>query len=363
MLALAVGRVAIEHSGRPDAAMRPLVPEIDPEPAGLRLAAPRRQHRDGRVVGVQLFGRHDVLADRLDERLHQPDGLADPKGERRAVELDTLAGIDAGLAVERQVVAILADQHVREKPRTRPAALDRQRRHRRLRHRLAAPARKGRAHVADHLEAPGHVVEYLGHVLAHLAQRAAARRAGAGGLVPHLAPRQVLRQRLASGLRGFCRRRRRVHGLRRRRLVRLGFELFQHQLELRDLAIELLRRSPETLFPEPRDLDLEPFDLERLRHEPGARRLQLGGLGGDEPAQRLMSSGSGVGVELTAISNHTPGPPSAAARFAVPSHSVAVTPPARAATSAAARASRSLRAASPAAPPSDRRSRPPARAR
>jgi len=90
------------------------------------------------------------------------------------------------------MIAVFADQDVREKPRTWLAALDRQRWHRPLHHRLAAPARERRADVADHFEVAGDVVENLGHVLAHLAHLAAASRASAPRLVHHFAARQML---------------------------------------------------------------------------------------------------------------------------------------------------------------------------
>jgi hypothetical protein len=138
---------------------------------------------------MQLLGRHDMLSDRLDQRRQQPGRLADPIGQRGAVEVDALAPIDARLPVERQMIAVLADQHMGQQPGPRPAALDRQGRHRRLRHALAAPAGKRRPDVPDHFEAAGNVVEDLADVLADLAHLAAAGRTGAGRLVNHLGAR------------------------------------------------------------------------------------------------------------------------------------------------------------------------------
>jgi len=67
---------------------------------------------------MQLRGHHDVVLDSLDQRRHQPSCLADPIGERCAIELDAFARIDAGLPIERKMIAVLADQNVREKPCT-----------------------------------------------------------------------------------------------------------------------------------------------------------------------------------------------------------------------------------------------------
>ena len=57
------------------------------------------------------------------------------------------------------MVAVFADQNVRQQTRAGLAALDRQRRHVALRHALAAPAGERRAHMPDHLEVAGDVIE------------------------------------------------------------------------------------------------------------------------------------------------------------------------------------------------------------
>jgi hypothetical protein len=138
----------------------------------------------GPVVGVQYGAGADVLADRLGQRREQELRLANPIGKRRAVEFDAFAGVDDGLAVQWGVVAVLGDHHVRDQARPRPAAFDRQRRHRRLHNALAGAAAQLWAEVADHLEAGGDVFEHLALVLADPAEgRAAAARAAAGRFV------------------------------------------------------------------------------------------------------------------------------------------------------------------------------------
>jgi transposase len=84
--------------------------------------------------------------------------VACASGPQRALQVHALAGIDGGLPVERQVIAILGDQHRRQQPGRGQAAFDGQRRHRRLHHALAAPALQRRADVADHGEARRDVV-------------------------------------------------------------------------------------------------------------------------------------------------------------------------------------------------------------
>ena len=102
MLALAIGRVAIDDRRRRPAPVGPFIAQIDPQPAGLGLAGARRQNRHRRVVGVQLLGRHDVVGSRLDQRCGQRRDLADPRRHDGAIEIDPFARVDAGLAIERK---------------------------------------------------------------------------------------------------------------------------------------------------------------------------------------------------------------------------------------------------------------------
>ena len=140
-----------------------------------------------------------MRADRLNERRGDPYRLADPVRHHRAIEIDPFASIDTGLAVQRRVIAILADENVREQPGAWPATLDRQRGHRSLHHALADPARKRGPDVPDDLEAAGDVVQHLADVLTDLAHRAAAGRAGAIWGMDDLSARQMFGQRAPAG--------------------------------------------------------------------------------------------------------------------------------------------------------------------
>jgi hypothetical protein len=98
--------------------------------------------------------------------------------------------------------------------------------------------------MPDHLEAAGHVIEGLGHVLADPAQGATAMRASAGLRVQNRFARQMRGQRPARRLVSFdrllnCRRDRRRGGGQPLGLV--GFQTLDRQLELLDLARQLLR--------------------------------------------------------------------------------------------------------------------------
>ena len=121
--------------------------------------------------------------------MHRPEqegGAPDPVGQRRAVEDDTLAGEDLRLAVERQVVGVFGDEHLRDQRVGGQTALDQPGRC------LAGAAGVARPADHQHPELHRHHVEALGHVLADLVQGARAARAGGAVDVDEgLDPRQV----------------------------------------------------------------------------------------------------------------------------------------------------------------------------
>ncbi|CAA7627334.1 conserved hypothetical protein [Magnetospirillum sp. SS-4] len=194
------------------------------------------------------------------------------------------------------MVAEFTDQHMGEQAGARLAPLDRQARHRGLHHGFAGPARQGRADMADDLEASGHVVQDLGDVLADLAQHAAAGRTGAGPGMNHLAARQMRRQRAATTMTALARLgRRNLGACLARGPIRSGADLqiLQHQFELLDLAVQLLRGAAKLLPPQPRDLHLERLDLQALGDQTGLRRRQFSGQPGDDLAQGVNVIGKG----------------------------------------------------------------------
>ena len=104
----AVGRVEEHRRRRADIGAWPVGADIDPQPAFLGAAAAGIEHRHRRVVGVHLDAGEDMRREPLAQRLQQPGGPADPVGERRAVEFDTLPCVDRRLPVERGMVRKLA---------------------------------------------------------------------------------------------------------------------------------------------------------------------------------------------------------------------------------------------------------------
>lgn len=195
--ALAVGAVAEDHRGGGRAAPATLLAHVGPQPRGARAPAPGIEHRHRGIVGVQARATEDVALQRLTERGEQRARRPHPVGERGALDVNALAGVDLGLAVERQVIAVLRDEHLGEQPRAGKPAGDGPLRGRRLHHRRAGAAALLRAHVADHPEGGRHVLEHLRDVLAEGDQHSAAARAGAGA-----SWRWVSRGRCAGSARG-----------------------------------------------------------------------------------------------------------------------------------------------------------------
>ena len=115
----------------------------------------------------------------------------------------TLAREDLRLAIQRKVVGIFVDQHMRQQRLGRHAAVDWPLRRGRLHDGLlAGPAAIARP--ADHLNAKlgGDVVQHLGTVFADRMQRRTTARAGLVVDIDHdLDPRQMRRQRTAIALR------------------------------------------------------------------------------------------------------------------------------------------------------------------
>ena len=131
------------------------------------------------------------------QRAQVPGGMADPVGQRRAIEIDALAGVDLGLAIQRQMVGIFGDQNLGDGGLGRQAALDQPRRRRGLHDAvLASPAGIFGPPGDEHPELRRHDVQPLALVLADPVQLALAARAGLVVDVDHhLDPRQMRRQR------------------------------------------------------------------------------------------------------------------------------------------------------------------------
>ena len=214
---------------------------------------------------MQALGGQDVALDQRMKRLQGRRAGADLVGQRRHAQIDALAAIAFALAVQRLMLAELLEQDHGQQVRPGEAARRDVERCRRLRDRLAVPARELLAHRLDHLPLARDHLQRLGDVLAQLRQlgRAAAGTALWRGDDDALA-RQMIGERLArrplalersvpsaSGRR--CLGRQFVLGRCRLQLLQLKLHLLEEpRLALRAAAIEL---APQLL-----DLELEMGD-------------------------------------------------------------------------------------------------------
>jgi len=140
MFTLTIGRKGKPHRRRNLAGSGPFVTHIGPQATGFRCAASGCEHRNWRVVGVHDIGGNDMRTQRVRERREQGRCLAYPLREQRAIQVYAFACVDLCLSVKRYMIAVFADEHVRQKPRTRHTALDRSWRCGRLHDRIAARA-------------------------------------------------------------------------------------------------------------------------------------------------------------------------------------------------------------------------------
>ena len=162
----AAGRIEKHHPGRIRTGPGTLVTGQSPQISRLRLAPARVQHRRTGLVHEQMPGLFQVPDEPVHHRSEVKRGLANPVGERGAVQVHPRAGVDLRLTVERQVVRILGNQHLRQRTLGRQAPLDEVRRRGSLDNPLpAGPAGILRAHGDDDAELRRHDVQPLDAIL------------------------------------------------------------------------------------------------------------------------------------------------------------------------------------------------------
>ena len=197
-----------------------------------------------------------------------------------------MAGEDLALAVQREMIVVLRDQDVGEQAGAGHAARDRARWRRRLHDPLALPAGLLETRGLDHLQLRGDEFKDLRHILVHQAQGPTAVRAAFAGVEHDAFARCGLGDpRLAAPTRR-CAFGWRLGGCRSLRWFGLGLrrghrhlEIFERELQLVDLPLDLFRARPELLPLELGDADLERLDQRlvgphRRRHPLGLRPLR-----------------------------------------------------------------------------------------
>jgi len=193
-LGSAVRTVEVDGRRRIGSIPGPVIAGVDPEPTGLGAAATGIKHRDRRVVGEHRLRGEDVLGEACLQRLQPPDRAANPIGEGRAIQLDTVPGEDLALPIKRKVIAVFGDQDMGKKAGSGHAFGDRPIRGRGLVNGAAGPAAISRPVDADDTKPGRHMIEHLADGLADPVQFAAA--AGTGPLSeidPHLLAGQMRR--------------------------------------------------------------------------------------------------------------------------------------------------------------------------
>jgi hypothetical protein len=223
-----VGRIDIGDRRRVGSAPGAIVSGVGPELPGLGASSAGIEHRRRRLVSEQFRGRAQVGEDAFADRPQVEGGAADPVGERRAIELDSLTLVDLRLAIERQVVGVFGDQHMGDRRLGRQAALDQPRRRWGLDHHVLAGATGVLGPPYDeNPELCRDDVELLADVFADPVQFAATARAGpALDVDDGLDARQMGRKRAAIGASLACALRPRGLRLRLGLGRRLRFALF-----------------------------------------------------------------------------------------------------------------------------------------
>src|SRR5215831_9204236 len=149
MHTLAILAVDIGNSWMPWTSPRPIINSITPQPSGLGATTAWVQHRQSGVVGEHLGRRQHRLQQQFVQRAQPPAGTAHPIAQRRAVQHHPLAGKDLCLTVQRQMIGVLVDQHMRQQRLGRDATVNRPIGRRCLNHRFLTTA-TAIARATDH---------------------------------------------------------------------------------------------------------------------------------------------------------------------------------------------------------------------
>src|SRR4051812_21964045 len=112
MLALTIFTVSVGSGGGCRSRPRTGVYSVAPQPSCLGSAAAGIQPWQGGVVGNHLGRGQNRAQNQLIQRLQPPAGASDPVAQSGTIQLDTLAGEDLRLAIQRQVVGLFVDQNV-----------------------------------------------------------------------------------------------------------------------------------------------------------------------------------------------------------------------------------------------------------
>ena len=295
---------------------------------------------------------HDLGLDPVAQGLEHLHRAPAPVDQRAIGDVGAHPREDLVQAIEGDVIVELGDEDVGQQAGTGHAARDRTAGGRLLDHLLAAAAGLLRPGDLDDLQLRRDQIKHLAHILADEAQVAAAiRAAGAGVELAALARGRVRHARTAAG-----RAVGRIIRGRRWRLIGGAFidgargslgggdqQILQRQLELFDLALDLLGGLAEGLLLQLRDAQPQRLD-QLVMGADGRRHLRVLRLqGGDHRPQQGRIFGKACGVTRHAAEYHgaagstiktrrfrrinhptrAGGTPQSGRRQSIPSHSIA----------------------------------------
>jgi hypothetical protein len=123
-LGLAIGRVDIGNARWIRTTPGTVIGGIGPELAGLGPATAGIEDGRGGLICEQPGQFPEPHQETLMQRAQMPGSMTDPVCQRRPVQIDALAGINLGLAIQRQVVGIFGHQNLGDRSLGRQAALD-----------------------------------------------------------------------------------------------------------------------------------------------------------------------------------------------------------------------------------------------
>ena len=196
MLALTVLAIDIRSGRMSRPTPGPVVDRVAPQSSGLGASPTGIKYRQRGVVSEYLGRGQHGAQHQLVQRRQPPAGAARPGAQGGTIQRHTLAGKDLRLTIQRQMVGVFVDQHMRQQRLGGHAAVNRTFRSGRLHDRLLA----GSATIprpADHADPQlgRHIVEHLRPIFADDMQHASATGAGlVVDLDHHLDPRQMRRQ-------------------------------------------------------------------------------------------------------------------------------------------------------------------------
>src|SRR6266702_743244 len=108
--------IGIDYARRIRPGPRPVIARQSPEVTGLGPATPRIQYRCWCFIDTKLRGGEQHFAQTMPQGFQLLGGVADPEGERGAVERDTVGRQHLRLTIERQMPMILGIDHMRDEP-------------------------------------------------------------------------------------------------------------------------------------------------------------------------------------------------------------------------------------------------------